>query len=275
MALLKQSRNKQTKTTSNASKHHVRYFKERRVRAHPTTPSFAFVVGSPFVFHTQSTNNSSDLSIQLSCVVVQYSCISTKTNNLFFLCIASVHPLLHHTPAPTPPPTPAFSNNFALPSIQKDKLNNDLLKIPQLKELGEKTKVAPVFLVAGAAGFALLVLYLIFGAGLLCNLLGFVYPVYASIQAIETKGTDDDTQWLTYWVIYAFFNLIEHFSDVILHWVPFYFSFKLGLLVWMMLPTQNGATFIYQAIRSRVKTTTTESGEPTASASQGVYSEAD
>ena len=159
--------------------------------------------------------------------------------------------------------------------IQKDKLNNDLLKIPQLKELGEKTKVAPVFLVAGAACFALLVLYLIFGAGLLCNLLGFVYPVYASIQAIETKGTDDDTQWLTYWVIYAFFNLIEHFSDVILHWVPFYFSFKLGLLVWMMLPTQNGATFIYQAIRSRVKTTTTESGEPTASASQGVYSEAD
>ena len=101
-------------------KHHVRYFKERRVRAHPTTPSFAFVVGSPFVFHTQSTNNSSDLSIQLSCVVVQYSCISTKTNNLFFLFIASVHPLLHHTPAqPHRHPRLRFQTTLPYPAFKK------------------------------------------------------------------------------------------------------------------------------------------------------------
>ena len=41
-------------------------------------------------------------------------------------------------------------------------------------------------------------------------------------------------------------------SDVILFWVPFYYSFKLGFLIWMMLPGQKGATFIYQAVRSRV-----------------------
>ena len=110
---------KQTRNNTNASKH-VRYFKERRVRAHPTTPSFAFVVGSPFVFHTQSTNNSSDLSIQLSCVVVQYSCISTKTNNLFFLFIASVHPLLHHTPAqPHRHPRLRFQTTLPYPAFKK------------------------------------------------------------------------------------------------------------------------------------------------------------
>jgi receptor expression-enhancing protein 5/6 len=30
---------------------------------------------------------------------------------------------------------------------------------------------------------------------LLTNILGFVYPAYASFKAIETKETDDDTLW--------------------------------------------------------------------------------
>ena len=181
-----------------------------------------------------------------------------------------------HSQKPNPPTFYFFVSPLPSPnSIQKDKLNADLLKIPMFKNLGEKAKTDPVYIVGGGAVLTLLVMYFIFGAGLLCNLCGFVYPVYASIQALETKEKGDDTQWLTYWVIYAFFGLIEHFSDVILFWVPFYFSFKLGLLIWMMLPQQNGATFIYQAIRSRVAKPTagaSASGEP--SASEGVYSDA-
>lgn len=40
--------------------------------------------------------------------------------------------------------------------------------------------------------------------------------------------TADDTQWLTYWVVYAAFGIIEYFTDLILSWIPFYFLLKVN-----------------------------------------------
>lgn len=45
-------------------------------------------------------------------------------------------------------------------------------------------------------------------------------------KAIDSVGTDDDTQWLTYWVVYAAFGIIEYFTDILLSWIPFYFLIK-------------------------------------------------
>ncbi|KAL0917013.1 hypothetical protein M5K25_012052 [Dendrobium thyrsiflorum] len=36
-----------------------------------------------------------------------------------------------------------------------------------------------------------------------------VYPLYASVKAIETKSPIDDQQWLTYWVLYSLLTLFE------------------------------------------------------------------
>jgi len=67
-----------------------------------------------------------------------------------------------------------------------------------------------------------------FAAQLLCNIVGFLYPAYRSIKALESPNKDDDTKWLTYWVVFALFSIIEYFSDILLYWFPFYWLFKVS-----------------------------------------------
>jgi len=80
----------------------------------------------------------------------------------------------------------------------------------------------------------------------LCTVVGFAYPTYASFKAIESDGTDDDTQWLTYWVIYSIFGVIESFTDRILFWFPFYYEAKLGMIILLQVPGLNLATQLYK-----------------------------
>lgn len=102
-------------------------------------------------------------------------------------------------------------------------------------------------MIGGAVLFCALV-FLGIGAGSLCAIVGFVYPAYKSFEAIEGKNHGDDTQWLTYWVVYAFFSIIEVFDSVLVYWIPFFFAFKLAFLLWCMLPQTKGAKFLYDSL---------------------------
>merc|ERR1712183_627465 len=69
-----------------------------------------------------------------------------------------------------------------------------------------------------------------------------------SLEAIESRIRGEDTQWLIYWVVYAFFSTIEVFTDFLLYWIPLYFAFKLAFLLWAMLPQTKGAKFLYDSV---------------------------
>ena len=85
------------------------------------------------------------------------------------------------------------------------------------------------------------------GAGVLCSMVGFVYPAFKSFETIETKTKGDVTQWLVYWVVFSFFSLIETFSGFLLYWIPFYYEYKLAFLLWAMLPQTKGSKFLYDS----------------------------
>lgn len=107
--------------------------------------------------------------------------------------------------------------------------------------------------VYGVSGVAVLYFLLVFlnlgGIGqLLANFATLVVPGYYSILAIESPGHSDDTHYLTYWVVYAFFSVIEFWSRTILYWVPFYWVFKTIFFLYLSLPFYNGSRWIYTTV---------------------------
>lgn len=118
-----------------------------------------------------------------------------------------------------------------------------------LAKVEEKTKISRLKLVIGSVVVIGLYMMVGYGSDFICNVIGFAYPAYKSIKAIETKQKDDDTKWLTYWVVYAFFLLIEYFTDLLLSWVPIYWFIKCVFLIYCMLPEPySGSLMIYSAI---------------------------
>jgi len=56
-----------------------------------------------------------------------------------------------------------------------------------------------------------------------------IYPLYASIRAIESPSELDDQQWLTYWVLYSLITLFELSFYKVLAWIPIWPYLKLIL----------------------------------------------
>ncbi|KAK6917969.1 TB2/DP1/HVA22-related protein [Dillenia turbinata] len=81
-----------------------------------------------------------------------------------------------------------------------------------------------------------------------------LYPLYASMRAIESPSPLDDQQWLTYWVLYSFITLFELSFWKVLQWLPFWSFIKLLFCMWLVLPIFNGAAYIYENfVRKYVK----------------------
>jgi len=140
--------------------------------------------------------------------------------------------------------SPSGVNLKSLQDNFRKQLEKDNVITKAIKTVSDKTKVAKEHVAYGAIGF--LVFYLMFGWGndFVCNLIGFLYPAYASVKAIESLPKDDDTKWLMYWSCYGLFDILEYFSDQLLYWIPFYILVKALILVWLMVPGKSGGTYI-------------------------------
>lgn len=84
--------------------------------------------------------------------------------------------------------------------------------------------------------------------------LTLLYPLYASIVAIESTSKLDDEQWLAYWILYSFLTLVEMLLQPALEWIPIWYDVKLVFVAWLVLPQFKGAAFLYERfVRENIK----------------------
>lgn len=73
-----------------------------------------------------------------------------------------------------------------------------------------------------------------------------MYPSYASYKALESKSQESAAQWLTYWVVFSLFTVVEYAADWLISWIPLYYLGKLAFILWLQMPQTQGATLIYR-----------------------------
>ncbi|XJO78075.1 hypothetical protein BDV3_002570 [Batrachochytrium dendrobatidis] len=122
-----------------------------------------------------------------------------------------------------------------------DQFNKELAKVPCLVQFEKQTHIPKTYLVAGAGSVLFVLIFVNIWGNLLTDMLGFLYPAYASFKAIESKEVDDDVQWC----VFGFFNVLEFFSDVLLYWLPLYYTMKAIVILWLVLPQFKGAVILY------------------------------
>jgi len=129
---------------------------------------------------------------------------------------------------------------------QISQIDKELSKYPALNNFEKQTNVPKVYVFLGLVGLYFFLVFFNIGGEFLVNFAGFILPGYYSLEALFSTNKVDDTQWLTYWVVYAFLNVFESLINAV-YWFPFYYTFKFILILWMALPVTNGAQLVFRS----------------------------
>ncbi|XP_076064793.1 uncharacterized protein LOC143038922 [Oratosquilla oratoria] len=142
--------------------------------------------------------------------------------------------------SPHMPPLQRTDSTVTVAHISEDVLVSSRLKLKvTLTNLTVVTVVAALVLPNTAQ-----VLYTAFRLAF-----GTLFPAYYSYKAVRTKDVKEYVKWMMYWIVLAFFSLSETVTDLLFgSWVPFYFEFKMVVVLWLLSPATKGASILYRQL---------------------------
>ena len=120
--------------------------------------------------------------------------------------------------------------------------------VPVFKDVSAKFDVNPGAILALIGSFSVLILLAMQGWTILLTTITVLYPSLLSIRAIQSHQDDDDRVWLTYWMVFGAFNVLETYFGFILWFIPRWDWLRLGIFVWLLLPQFNGSKVIYEKV---------------------------
>ena len=121
----------------------------------------------------------------------------------------------------------------------------------QMNLIQEKTGIKGIFVIWGLLLSVIFVYFNIFDS-IITNLVGTVYPAFWTIKSLEQNIIEEQKKWLTYWVVFGSFIIVDMGSPVIVKFIPFYFVLKILFLIWLFMPGSNGCTIIYHLFVKKI-----------------------
>ena len=121
----------------------------------------------------------------------------------------------------------------------------------QMDLIQEKTGIKGIFVILGLF-IAVIFVYFNILDTIITNLVGTLYPAFWTIKSLEQNLVEEQKKWLTYWVVFGSFIIIDMSSVVIVKFIPFYFVLKILFLIWLFMPGSNGCTIIYYLVVKKI-----------------------
>lgn len=125
-------------------------------------------------------------------------------------------------------------------------IDKELSRYPTVVNLERQTNIPKTYAFLGVIAAYFFLIFFNIAGQFLTNLAGFAIPGYYSLEALFSVSKTDDTQWLTYWVVFAFLTLFESAVNAV-YWFPFYYTFKFVLTLWLALPAFGGAQVVFKS----------------------------
>ena len=121
----------------------------------------------------------------------------------------------------------------------------------QMNLIQEKTGIKGIFVIWGLILAVIFVYFNIFDS-IITNLVGTVCPAFWTIKSLEQNIIEEQKKWLTYWVVFGAFIIVDMGSPVIVKFIPIYFVAKILFLIWLFMPGSIGCEVVYNLVVKRI-----------------------
>ena len=126
--------------------------------------------------------------------------------------------------------------------------HNQLFFTDRLRDLEKKTGQPKAIIALAIFAIINFVIFSLGGTKLMSDIFAFAYPAYQSFKAIDSENVVDDTQWLTYWVVFSLVSIVENLGNFLISWIPFYYMIKCAFFLWLYHPKFMGAGLVYKQV---------------------------
>lgn len=140
--------------------------------------------------------------------------------------------------------------NFEMWKKSMDELELRLRENPHLKKLQSNIGIPLTYIMCGGGFSLLMLIYLVSGVSALSNIICVVYPFYMSLKVLYKNSQEENLLYLSYWIWYAIFALLENIriTYLILSFIPFYYYLKMMFFIYLYSPTMKGSLFLYHKL---------------------------
>ena len=83
---------------------------------------------------------------------------------------------------------------------------------------------------------------------LFSNLLTMIFPIKWTMEEYKKNDEDSNKMWVTFWLVFGVFVILDLFHKIVLYFVPFYFLIRTISLLYLYLPCFKGAITVYNEV---------------------------